>query len=206
MRKAGITILADTPVQNFTHKIAYELSQKYGVAFFASLYPAHISLKQPFNCEDLPRLEAYCDELAAQTAPFPVELDELYADEWEGNGILGLRVVETGTLRELHNRLNRELSLLFADSSAPHDGDGYRFHLTIEMGENGPPNPLGETSPGVGRAIFNPYRAYFESLADKKVGLSFQAAQLGLFYAAGNEQNRYMLYKVIPLSRQDHRG
>lgn len=199
MRKAGITILADYRVQNFAHQIACELSQKYGVAFFASLYPAHISLKQPFTCEDLPRLEAYCDELAAQTAPFSIELDELYADAWEGNGILGLRVVETSALRELHNRLNRQLSLLFADSSAPDDGEDYRFHLTIEMGKIGPPDPLGETSPEAGRAIFNPYRAYVESLADKKTGLSFQAAQLGLFTAAGNEQNRYMLYKVIPL-------
>lgn len=183
--KAGITILAEPMVQNFAHKIAYALNRKYGVAFFASLYPAHISLKQPFTIEDLPRLEAYCDELATQIAPFPIELDEFYAAAWEGNGILGLRVVETSALRELHNRLNRELSMLFADTSAPHDGDTYRFHLTIEMGEI------------VGS---NPYAAFYESLADKEVHLSFQAAQLGLFYSADEEQNRYMLYKIIPLS------
>lgn len=189
--KAGITILADYELQNYTRKIAYELSQNYGVDFFAALYPAHISLKQPFTCEDLARLEAYCDELAAQIAPFPVELDEFYAAEWEGNGILGLRVVETRTLRELHNRLNRQLSQLFSDTSAPFDGDAYRFHLTIEMGEI---------------AGFNPYMAYYESLADKEVHLSLRAEQLGLFYSAGEEQNRYMLYKVIPLSGQSRPG
>lgn len=189
--KAGITILANYKVQNYTRKIACELNQNYGVDFFASFYPAHISLKQPFAIEDLPRLEAYCDELAAQTAPFPVELDELYADAWNGYGLLGLRVVETSTLRDLHNRLNCQLSQLFADSSAPHDGDAYRFHLTIEMGEI---------------AGSNPYMAYYENLVEKKVHLSFQAEQLGLFYSAGEEQNRYMLYKVIPLSGQGEPG
>ena len=189
--KAGITILADYSVQNYTRKITCELVHKYHVPFNAVLYPAHISLKQPFAIEDLARLEAYCDELAGQTSPFPIELDELYADEWSGSGLLGLRVVETSTLRELHNRLNRELSQLFANTAAPYDGDAYRFHLTIEMGEI---------------AGFNPYMAYFESLAEKKVHLSFQAAQLGLFYSADEDQNRYMLYKIIPLGGQSEPG
>jgi len=185
--KAGITILADYTAQNYTRKIACALVQKYHVPFNAVLYPAHISLKQPFTIEDLARLEAYCDELAAQIEPFPIELDELYADEWSGFGLLGLKVVETSTLRALHNRLNRELSQLFSDSSAPFDGDAYRFHLTIEMGEI---------------AGSNPYVAYFESLADKTAHLSFRAEHLGLFYSADEDQNRYMLYKVIPLSGQ----
>ncbi len=189
--KAGITILADTTVQNYTRKIACELAQKYRIPFNAALYPAHISLKQPFVIEDLARLEAYCDKLAAHIAPFPIELDEFYADEWSGYGILGLRVVETGSLRELHNRLNRELGQLFSDPSAPFDGDAYRFHLTIEMGEI---------------AGSNPYVAYFESLAEKKVHLSLHAEQLGLFYSADEDQNRYMLYKIIPLSGQSEPG
>ena len=184
---AGITILVDYTLQNYARKIAYILDEKYGITPNAALYPAHISLKQPFACESLPRLEAYCDELAARIAPFPIELDEFYASEWNGNGILGLSVVETPILRNLHNRLNHDLSQLCADTSAPFDGDAYRFHLTIEMGIIG-----GE----------NPYRAYYENLVDKKVNLRFTARHFGLFYSSGEDESPYILYKIIPLSGQ----
>ncbi len=197
MMKAGITVLADTAVQNIAHKIAYELNQKYGVAFFAALYPAHISLKQPFNCEDLPRLEAYCDDLAARTAPFPILLDEFYHGVWNGNGILGLNVVETPTLRNLHNQINADLRQLFADPSAPFDGDAYRFHLTIEIGKIDTLDPTGVSQIGL-----DPYRAYFESLAEPRLGLEFVARQIGLFVSAGEDLSPYMLYKIIPLGGQ----
>lgn len=183
--KAGITILTDYSVQNYIRKIAYMLSENYEIPFNASLLPAHISLKQPFSFESLPDLEDYCDSLAAKIAPFPVELVEFYTGAWKGNGILGLRVGETSTLRQLHNRLNRELSRLFADTSAPHDGEAYRFHLTIEMGK------IGET---------NSFLAFYESLPDKRANLRFMAKHIGLFCTTGEEQSTFILYKVIPIT------
>ncbi len=77
------------------------------------------------------RLEGYFASLAAQITPFQIKLDQIYSTEWDEYGILGVNVIETAILRRLHNQLNRDLSTLFVDASAPHDGDGYHFHMTI---------------------------------------------------------------------------
>jgi 2'-5' RNA ligase len=183
--KAAIALLADFQAHNFVRRIVYELQQKSHMDFMASLLPAHISLKQPFSFESMERLESYFDSLAAQTAPFRVELDEIYYTEWDGYGILGLNVIETATLRGLHNQLNRELDQLFLDTSAPHDGEGYHFHMTIELGkiENQ-----------------NLYQNYFEQLAGKKVNLKFLANEIALFYYTGGDQLSYICYKILPLT------
>jgi len=84
----------------------------------------------------------------------------------------------------LHNSINQELSELFDDTSAPHDGDEYHFHMTIELGK------VKEN---------NPYRAYFDSLLDTKTDRSFLAEYIALFYYSGRDQLNYMNYKVLPL-------
>ncbi len=133
--KAAIGLYASYEVQNFVRKIVYDLYRRYGVEFAASLNPAHVTLKQAFSFASMERLEQYLNRLAASTAPFEIELDRVYHAQWEGVGFLGLNVKETSVLRELHNRINRELAELFKDTSAPHDGEGYHFHLTIEVGK-----------------------------------------------------------------------
>jgi 2'-5' RNA ligase len=189
--KAGIVLLADHPIQNFVRRIVFDLDQKYGIEISASHHPAHVSLKQPFAFESMDRLEGYFDSLAARIAPFPVEFSEIYYAQWEETGFLGLNVVETPILRGLHNQLNRELSGLFRDTSAPHDGDEYHFHLSIELGK-------------VGAA--NPYRTYVDSRTDNKVRLAFQAKELGLFYSRTGEMGSYMVYKILPLTGQPRSG
>ena len=182
--KAAIAILADCQAQNFVRRMTFELDQTFQVDFLASLLPAHISLKQPFSFENMDRLESYFDSLAAQIAPFQIELDEIYCTDWEGYGILGINVRETETLRGLHNQINRELSELFVDTSAPHDGYGYHFHMPIELGKVDNRNP---------------YRACYEGLEDRKVNLSFQAKEIALFYYPG-DQRSFICYKVLPLT------
>jgi len=185
--KATIALLADYRVHNFVRRMVFELDQATQIDFMASLLPVHISLKQPFSFENMKRLEGYFDSLAARIAPFQIKLDEIYFTEWDGYGILGIDVVETDTLRRLHNRLNRELNALFVDTSAPHDGDEYHFHMTIELGK-------------VNKR--NPYLAYFEGLEDIKANLTFQAKEIALFYYTGEDHLAYMCYKVLPLTSE----
>jgi 2'-5' RNA ligase len=182
--KAAIAILADYRTQNFVRRIVFELEQAYQVDFLASLLPAHISLKQPFTFESMERLEGYFDSLAAQIAPFQIELDEIYNTDWEGYGILGINVRETETLRDLHNQLNRELSELFVDTSAPHDGVGYHFHMTIELGKVEDQNA---------------YLDYFGRLESRTVKLAYQAKQIALFYYP-DHQRSFICYKVLPIT------
>jgi 2'-5' RNA ligase len=182
--KAAIAILADYQVQNFVRRIVFELEQATQIEFLATLLPVHISLKQPFSFESMDQLECYFDSLAAQISPFQIKLDKIYYTDWEGYGILGINVQETETLRGLHNQINRELSELFVGTSAPRDGAGYHFHMTIEMGK-----VEGQ----------NPYQNYFERLETKTVNLTYQVKEIALFYYPGN-QNSFICYKVLPLT------
>jgi hypothetical protein len=92
-------------------------------------------------------------------------------------------------LRGLHNQINRELSRIVTNPSAPHDGDAYRFHLTIELGKVG---------------VINPFKEYYESLPEKSLELSFTAEQLAVFIYTGRtiEPGSFICYKVLSLTAQ----
>jgi len=185
--KAAIALLSDYAVQNIARKMVYEICQQDQIEFLGALLPAHVSLKQPFTFESMEVLENWYDGFSKQLTPFPIELDRVYYDQWEEHAMIGLNVRETPTLRALHNRINQELKEFVDDSSAPHDGDEYRFHLTIELGE------VGST---------NPYKRLYDSLPEKQVNLSFMANSIALFLypyepiMAGS----FICYKGLPLT------
>ena len=191
--KAAIVLLSSAAVQNYVRRIVFALNAQYKVGLFASLLPSHVSLKQPFTFESMDVLETYFDNLAGRIAPFEIELNRFYSEEWAGYGILGLNVVETPILRGLHNRINAELSQLFKDTRAPHDGSGYRFHLTIEAGK---------------LESANPYQVYFDHLSDPQVKMAFQAQELGLFYYPDETYGAgpFITYRVMPLRGQPAGG
>lgn len=185
--KAAIALLSDHHIQNVVRKMGYTINQHAPLKFFGSLLPAHVSLKQPFTFESMDVLETWFDSFSRRVAPFQIELDHVYYDQWDEYAIVGLAVHETPSLRALHNQINRELKSVVQDPSAPHDGNEYRFHLTIELGK------VGTT---------NPFKAFYESLPEKRVELSFTAEYLALFFYSEKtiEPGSFICYKVLPLS------
>lgn len=184
--KAAIALLADYQVQNTARRMVYEITKYGDINFYGSLLPSHVSLKQPFTFEDMDVLETWFESFSKQVAPFRIELDHVYYGEWADTAIVGLGVHETPTLRALHNQINHDLKTLVKDSSAPHDGDEYRFHLTVELGK------VGTT---------NPFKLFYEPLPQKQVHLSFMAEYLALFFYADKaiEPGTFICYKVLPL-------
>jgi 2'-5' RNA ligase len=128
--KATFALLVDHNVHNFIRKLAVDIHAKYQTGFLASLLPPHVSLKQPFEVARLAKLVAYFDQLAKTIEPFEITLThlDLSITSLNGNdelGILWLDVLETSTLRDLHNRVNRELTESFEHTEAAHDGAEY---------------------------------------------------------------------------------
>lgn len=185
--KAAIVVLANSAIQNFIRRIVFEINAAYRTEFYAALLPSHVSLKQPFAFEDMDVLEHYFDTLAASTAPFEIQLDRFYYEEWGGFGILGLNVVETPILRGLHNQLNADLSGLFKDTRAPHDGSEYHFHMTIELGKF---------------TNAESFKTYFDRLSDRKITFTYTAQELALFYYTdeANRPGTFINYRVQPLT------
>lgn len=188
--KAAIALLADFPVQNTARRMVFEIVQYARVEFVGSLLPAHVSLKQPFTFENVDKLEVWFDSFAERLQPFRVALDRIYYDQWDEYAIVGMQVHETPTLRALHNQINNELKEIVHDPSAPHDGDEYRFHLTVELGK-------------VGTA--NPFKQFYESLPETRLDLSFLAGHIALFFYADGPigPGSFICYKVLPLGRKE---
>jgi len=186
--KAAIALLSDYAVQNVARRMVYGICQQAEIKFLGSLLPAHVSLKQPFNIETMDALESWFESFSKRVAPFRIELDRVYYEQWEDVAIVGLDVRETPTLRLLHEQINQELKNVVKDPAAPHDGDEYHFHLTIELGK------VGST---------NPFKQFYESLPEKRVDLSFMAQYIALFFYPYEpiESGSFICYKVLPLTR-----
>ncbi|HSL42906.1 MAG TPA: 2'-5' RNA ligase family protein [Anaerolineales bacterium] len=185
--KAAIALLSDFPAQNIARRMVYEICQHAGIDFLGALLPAHVSLKQPFTFEDIDTLEEWFDSFSSRTAPRRIEFEHIYYDEWDDYAIVGMAVRETLALRALHNQINSELKGIVTDPSAPHDGEEYRFHLTIELGK------VGNT---------NPFKQFYESLPEKHIDLSFRAETIALFFYADGPigAGSFLCYKVLPLT------
>jgi len=185
--KAAIALLSNFHVQNVARRMVYETNRYAGIKFFGSLLPAHVSLKQPFTFEDMDLLEDWLESFSTRIEPFRIDLERVYYEEWDKYAIIGFEVLETSTLRSLHNQINEELKGLVRDPSAPHDGDEYRFHLTVELGE------VGET---------NPFKHFYDSMPEKLVDLSFMAEHIALFFYADGPAGAgsFICYKVLPLT------
>lgn len=184
--KAAIALLSDHHTQNIARKMVFEINRYAPIRFMGSLLPAHVSLKQPFTFESMDALEGWFASFSERVSPLRIELDHVYYDSWDDYAIVGFAVRETPTLRALHNQINQELKSIVRDPAAPHDGDEYRFHLTIELGEAG---------------AINPFKQFYDSLPEKQVDLSFSAESIALFLYPHEqiEPGTFICYKILPL-------
>ena len=187
--KATFAFLADHQIHNLVRKLSWDIHQKYRTGIDVCRLPPHISLKQTFDISNLDSLSAYMDELAGSIEPFQtllthLELVETTMDSLH-TGILWLNVEETESLRELHNRLNEELTERFGNVSADFDGDRYHFHMSVAIG---------------GQPI-ETYRTIFDEFKDRLVNLQYTVRELVMFvYDERSDVNAgYMTYKILPL-------
>lgn len=170
-------------------KLAWQIHQSYRTGTLHCRLPPHISLKQPFAIADLPKLEAYMEELASTIPPFAVTLTELQLEVGHFQeleyGILWLDVQETEVLRQLHNRVHRELAERFGNTGAPFDGADYHFHMTVMMG--GQPLTV--------------YRKMYEELPERMVNVQYTVHELAMFVydEPMGPAGEYLTYKILPL-------
>jgi 2'-5' RNA ligase len=187
--KATFALLAKAEIHNLVRRLSWDIHRKYRTGIDICRLPPHISLKQPFDISDLNPLEEYMTELADHIQPFEInltglELIEATIDELE-TGILWLKVDEMILLRQLHNRLNQELTLRFGDVSAAFDGPEYHFHMTVAIG---------------GQPV-DTYKKIYSEFAGQLKDLQYVARELGMFVYDDREEINagYITYKILPL-------
>jgi 2'-5' RNA ligase len=189
--KAAFALLANTEVHNRVRKLAWEIHQRYRTGITHCRLPPHISLKQPFQVLDLAALEAYMSEFVRSIRPLEVHLTELELRPivFEGTeyGLLWIDVEETADLRQLHQRVNQELSQRFGNIQADYDGPAYHFHMTVMMGGQ----PL---------AV---YQRLYGEIPDRRIHLGYTVRELALFVYDEplGPHGEYMTYKILPMGR-----
>ena len=189
--KATFALLADNRIHNLVRKLSWDIHRKYRTGIDVCRLPPHISLKQPFDVSDLDSLTKYMAEYSASITPFEaklthLELIEAAIGEIE-SGILMLNVLETETLRGLHNRLNQELTARFGNVPAAFDGPDYHFHMTA----------------AIGGVPVETYQMIEKEFSDRLVNLQYTVQELVMFvYDEREEVNAgYMTYMNSPLSK-----
>jgi 2'-5' RNA ligase len=189
--KATFALLANTEIYNLVRKLSWDIHQQYRTGIDLCRLPPHISLKQPFEISELTPLENYMEELARSINPFSVNLTQLELMETTlddlRTGILWLNVHETNYLRELHNRINQELSARFGNVSASFDGSAYHFHMSVAIG---------------GQPIAT-YQQIFKEFSGRLANLQYTIQDLVMFvYDEKTLMNAgFMTYKILPCGR-----
>jgi 2'-5' RNA ligase len=181
--KAGFALLADRTVSNAVTQLAWDIHLRRQNGIASRSIPPHISLRQPIDIgEGLGAMEGYAQRLAAAVPPLRIQLGGLLA--WDDG--LVIDVVEVPDLRDLHDRLIRELRPIFGDVRADHDGPKYHFHMTVAIG-------------GADAAT---YRSIQAAYANWELPLNYTGAEIGLFvgYERAPGAWQYMLHTVLPLT------
>jgi len=185
-----IAIITDNLVQNNSRKIAYNLSQKSRISTLASRLPQHISLKQSFRVDNIVEIEEYFDSFVKLMNPFEVIMPKidlcLMRNKEANTQILWYDVKESTELRELHDKLNRELSDKFSVEKQGYDGDTFKFHSTIAFDTNKE----------------DLFIDSFDILKQKKISFSFKVKKIALFYCPDDEAKpgNFITYKIQSLN------
>jgi 2'-5' RNA ligase len=189
--RTAFALLADSEIHNAVRKLSWDIHQKYRTGIDVCRLPPHISLKQPFAISDAAALASYMTEFSASIDPFEakllrLELFEATIDEIE-SGVLVLDVLETETLRGLHNRLNQELTARFGEVPAAFDGPDYHFHMTV----------------AIGGVPVEAYRKIKDEFSERLVNIQYTVRELVMFiYDERYSLNAgYMTYMTLPLGK-----
>lgn len=183
-RRCAFALLPDPDTRNRVTEITMRLHElNPGRLHWLSL-PPHVSLKQPFEYEQLEPLTAYFDDIAKALAPFTCPSGELEIQppRHRSEHIAWIAMKEDPRLRTLHEQLLRELSTVVLDPVASFDGDTYRFHLTLAFVE------------GEDELLLPAGAAQFS-------GAPVQFDRLAMFVYDGfpPDPYQYMTYRVRPL-------
>jgi len=166
-----------------------EIDEKYHTGLAASLLPQHISLKQSFEVNEIEEVEKYFDELAQEIMPFEITFSKIDLITFtKGNseiGILWMDIEENQQLRNLHNKINKDLLERFRIMLSGPDGENFHFHSTLVYG----------------RQPVDIFKKIYDELNNKIVNLKFTPKEIVMFYSPDNESihNTYITYKILPI-------
>ena len=171
----GFAIIVNDSSHNFIRQIQVELNQELG--FRISRQSPHVTIKTPFEVEEIEPLTQYLENLAKEIQPFPIRLKGF---GYFGEQVIFLDVEEKDSLNQLHWRILNDLKEEFAIEPHQFEGDNVKFHASV----------AGYSDPEDFQNAQNYLKRY-------QPDFQFQATTLGIFYHLGNDG--WVVYRKISL-------
>ena len=171
----GFAIILNDQGHNFIRRIQIELNQNLG--FRISRQSPHITIKAPFDVEEIALFSRYLEDLANEIQPFDLQLKGFGNF---GEQVIFLDVEENNALSQLHWRILNDLESQFSIEKHPFEGENVKFHASI----------AGYSNP----ADFKKAQNYLEKY---QPDFQFQVKTLGIFYHLGNDG--WVVYKRTSL-------
>ncbi|RKD32463.1 2'-5' RNA ligase family protein [Thermohalobacter berrensis] len=191
--KVCLALLVDYKLQNYARKIAFDINRKYNTGFIAARLPQHVTLGPLFEVQDIKYVEEYFDFLAKSLKPLEIKFTSIdlriIGDEKDGLGVLWMDIEENDNLRELHNRIYKDIG----ERSWKADeifGDGiYHFHSTIALGKQPP----------------YVYKEIYDNIQNKQIDYTCLVKEIALFCPSDDENRMgtYITYKKLPLGGEE---
>jgi 2'-5' RNA ligase len=128
-------ILLPDDVHNFMRRMQAELYERYEARRTTLYLEPHITLKQPFDADEVDRHERYLDTLAKEVEPF--ELVMRGFGYFEAKRVVFVDVEQHERLGAIQRNILSNLGL----PPAEHEGGEplpYRFHATLATGLSAP--------------------------------------------------------------------
>lgn len=179
--RIGYAVLLDDASHNYARQAELDISQRFQTRGGLRQSP-HITVKQPFSVETLGPFAGYLDDLARETAAFPIVLSGI--DFFEPKAIF-IDVEENEHLRALHTKIIDHLRAEHGiEPNAAIEEKNVRFHSTLATSD------LTEEN-------FHKAKEY---LKNEKPSFSFQASTLALFLHLSPEEG-WIIYRRARLEK-----
>lgn len=174
--KIGFGILLDDESYNYARKLETELCEKFGLCWGLKQDP-HITIKAPFDTDNLEPFVKYFEELAKNVNQFEIELIGFNYFE---SKVIFLDVKENYKLKKLHLKILKDMKQKFDIGANEYEGKKIKFHSSIVLED-------------VTKRKFEKARKYLKKYNPK---LKFKAKYLGIFYYLGKAAGWIVIRKI----------
>jgi len=177
MTQIGIGIIPPEDYSLFVRKQEIYLSKKYNT-IVGLLQPPHVTIKWPFEINDIQPFEKYCEDLSKEIQPFEIKIN--------GYGffdpkVIFLKVEKNQNLINIHLKILKDLKEKFEIEKNKYEGAEPQFHTTLAYED------ISEE---------NFHKAKKELKKAEQPKLSFIFDSLGLFRFTGEEWIIHKNYNI----------
>jgi len=175
--RIGFAVLLNDETHNFARNIELELCKKFGFCWGLKQSP-HITIKPPFETDDLEKFENYLEKKAKEISSFNIEIDGF--DYFKNPNVIFLNIKENKRIKQLQEDIRDELKNEHNITPTELEGDVWRFHSSVALKD-------------VDKKKLNEALTY---LKNKKAKFKFKANTLGLFYFLGEDKGWIIIKRV----------